>query len=784
MTYQHDFIRPYASFIRYGIIGSFVLPLIIASCTYLVLPLSFSDFFLWASAAVVFGIGALKLSHVLAAKCSDWLSEESEKQSQFLDNIHKSRLLAAIIFSAAISLFLELAMLRWQGTVFEFFAFYKNFGLLACVAGLGLGYALSNRRHVPLVATGFLLMWQFTLLIALRHGLPPLWRNTIGATPITEQVNMGYSTASSLPSLVAIYSFLALVFLLTVLTFIPVGQVAGRCMDRFGDALGAYGGNLLGSLIGVVTIVILSVYWTPPVVWFGLALIALLVFIVHRPQSVALYALFSLLAVIALSWRVSLMQEVVYSPYQILEGEPGDFGLTWIRAAGQYYQRILNLSEPYQKAFPKAARAAEHYGLPYLFYAHPKTVAIVGAGTGNDVAAALRANAQRVFAIEIDPAIKAIGVAYHPERPYQDPRVVAVINDARNFLRTTNDRFDLIVFGLLDSHTAASQLSSIRIDSYVYTIESFKEARARLNQNGVISLSFATITPELKKKLFMMMSQAFDGHEPICIRTGYDENVSFLQNKEGNLAVRDLKLFPDCQNVTAAIKSSNLAVDLSTDDWPFLYMPKRIYPISYLPMMILVLLETLWLSNSLTGSKPQSQYLAFFFLGAGFMLIETKAITELSLSWGNTWYVTAIVISSILIMAFIANLVVQRIQFNSPWLPMLGLVSSLILGLWLLSNADLFLSETGKVVNTVMVTLPILFSGLAFSTMLKRAESVTAAMGMNLLGSMLGGALEYHAIFLGYRALYPIAIAVYLLAWLCMVKNLVESPVSIKQVIH
>jgi len=49
-----------------------------------------------------------------------------------------------------LSLFLELAVIRWQGTVFEFFAFYKNFGLLACFAGLGLGYALASRDRIYL----------------------------------------------------------------------------------------------------------------------------------------------------------------------------------------------------------------------------------------------------------------------------------------------------------------------------------------------------------------------------------------------------------------------------------------------------------------------------------------------------------------------------------------------------------------------------------------------------------------------------------------------------------
>jgi spermidine synthase len=94
-------------------------------------------------------------------------------------------------------------------------------------------------------------------------------------------------------------------------------------------------------------------------------------------------------------------------------------------------------------------------------------VAIVGSGSGNDVATALRMGAAHVDAIEIDPAIAFLGTKYHPERPYDDPRVTLSINDARNFFRTADQKYDLIVYGVLDSHTALSHASSLRVDSYV-----------------------------------------------------------------------------------------------------------------------------------------------------------------------------------------------------------------------------------------------------------------------------------------------------------------------------
>lgn len=111
-------------------------------------------------------------------------------------------------------------------------------------------------------------------------------------------------------------------------------------------------------------------------------------------------------------------------------------------------------------------------------------VLVVGAGTGNDVAAALRAGATEVVAVDIDPAIVAMGRAHHPEQPYSDPRVRVVVDDARRAFRTLpKAHFDGVIFGLLDSHTQLG-MSSVRLDNYVFTLESLGEARQLLRPGG------------------------------------------------------------------------------------------------------------------------------------------------------------------------------------------------------------------------------------------------------------------------------------------------------------
>ena len=210
--------------------------------------------------------GARRLSWLfgrLLQRLEGPLDELARDQASFLDQLPAKRVELAIAGSAALSLFLELAVIRWQGTVWEFFAFYKNIGLLSCFAGLGLGYALAGRDRIPLVFTAPLLAFQILLLEALRHGTGGAIRSLL-VMPFQEQLSMGILAASSLPHFAAVYFFLTVVFLLTALAFVPVGQVCGRLMERL-PSLHAYRLNLLGSLGGVALMLGTSFLWTPPV---------------------------------------------------------------------------------------------------------------------------------------------------------------------------------------------------------------------------------------------------------------------------------------------------------------------------------------------------------------------------------------------------------------------------------------------------------------------------------------------------------------------------------------
>jgi spermidine synthase len=490
------------------------------------------------------------------------------------------------------------------------------------------------------------------------------------------------------------------------------------------------------------------------------------------PLGVASFAL--LIAVLA--WPVQTDIQRIYSPYQLLEKMAKPDGLMNILSGGAYYQKVFNLSEANRDHEPDEDRYVRaYYEFPFSFKKRPERVAIVGAGSGNDVAAALRMGASHVDAIEIDPAIVYLGRAYHPEHPYDDPRVNVIINDARNFFRTATEKYDLIIYGVLDSHTALSHASNLRVDSYVYTREGLTEAFKLLKPDGVMSVSFALPNEALGFKLSHILSEIPGAGKPLAVRVGYDSRTTtaFVTEKGHDVTMPEGNAFAafGFTDVSNYFAQPYPEASIPTDDWPFFYMIERTYPVSYmLALGMVLLLSIMFVRKTIGWTGPVERgYLPYFFLGSGFMLVETKAITELGLHLGGTWFVIAATIVLVLVMAFLANWLVQKKLVPRTSLAYTGLLASLLLGYFSARNHELMTFGSplvSLVVACVVLTITLFFSGFVFSTLIgKKGVNVSTALAYNLMGALFGGLMEYNSMYFGFAFLYLLAMALYGLAW-------------------
>jgi hypothetical protein len=696
---------------------------------------------------------------IIAAVCflsrARWrpvLRKVLESHTEAVDALPLGRVGLWIALAAGLGLYTELMAIRLHGSFFQLFAYFKNVSLLSCFLGLGIGYALGSRR--PLTTP--LVLPFLALQIILMHLLRFTEVAGLLQNPLSEQLTFGLDQADSAPHIFTVYGFLAAIFAFNALCFIPLGQLASRLMARQ-PKLKSYSWNLAGSLMGIVVFYCVSFLWAPPSMWILVAVLGLMAFLYRNVGAIVPSSLAAVILLASL-WAPIRPNEVdLYSPYQILTMTIRANGTPELRVNNNYFQSLWDLGREKQWA--------DFYGLPYTFKANPRDVLIVGSGTGNDVSAAIRNGAGQIDAVEIDPAILSYGQLLHPESPYQAGNVKPIVADARAFIRHTDKKYDLIVYGLLDSHTLLSGMSSIRMDSFVYTVEGFREARSRLKSGGVICLSFALLRTELGRKLFLMLQEAFDGQAPVVYQAFQSWDFVFVIGE--GVGGRTFGESTGIRESTASFADSGTRADKSTDDWPFFYMPVRKYPLSYIVMILILLAISAVFIRQLSPGAGSGFSPSCFFLGAGFMLVETKGITELALVYGSTWIVIGAVIAAILILAFLANLLVMRTGAIHPVITYGLLSASLVAGLfWRSQESGISGDWAGRAVMTLVLTMPLFFSGFAFSAELGKSPSVATALSSNLLGAMLGGFLEYNSMYFGFRFLYVLALVMYGCAFL------------------
>jgi len=149
-------------------------------------------------------------------------------------------------------------------------------------------------------------------------------------------------------------------------------------------------------------------------------------------------------------------------------------------------------------------------------------------------------------------------------------------------------------------------------------------------------------------------------------------------------------------------------------------------------------------------------------------LLETKGVTELSLLFGSTWIVNAVVIAAFLTMALLAN---TYVMFRTvSWkLAYTALFVLLILGmLFPYVRLDTF-PTAGRVLGAaVLVGLPVFFTGLIFSRSFRDVRKPAQALGVNLLGAVGGGTLENTVMLAGTQLPGVLAILLYGLSALCL----------------
>lgn len=685
-----------------------------------------------------------------------------------------------LILASILGLFLELLMIRWMSSEVRIFAFLKNYMLVSCFLGFGLGCFLCRKR-INLIALAAPLL---TLVFLIQFPWQPL-RDLISALPsylgVASEVNsMGIPAVPfsglALLALGAAVAITVPLFILNAMLFVPIGQMVGGYLERAPRGIFAYSVNILASLGGILLFTLLCQYWQPPVVWFAIAGVILVLLV----GKIAPLRWASIVA-FGLCFALFLLQprgigHKYWSPYQYLElsnrVENGEVIAYQLDTNHTWFQQVVNLSPEFVAAHPQFFSQVpvewDAYNLPYHFYSNPPDVLVLGAGMGNDVAAALRNGAGHVVAVEIDPLIQHLGRESHFERPYSSPRVTPVVNDARSYVENSKEHFDLIVYSLLDSHTNISNYSSVRIDNYVYTTEALEAARRLLKDDGILVLKFQAHTAWIAGRLHGLLQTVF-GQAPIDFyadASKYSTGGSFFVVGSRNRLDQALS----SPELAAYIKSHSgvemESAHLTTDDWPFFYQHEPGIPLIIVIMAVLLVALTRLLIRK-TGAAGQAINWHFFYLGAGFLLLEAQIVSRMAMLFGTTWLVNSIVIGAILVLIVAVNFLVESWPSIPVRFAYAGIGVCMLVSYFLPLEALFFESFWVKVVvATLVLCSPVAFASIVFIRSFAEYKFSGRALGSNLLGALVGGMLESMSMWTGIRSLVILAAVLYLLSLL------------------
>ena len=425
---------------------------------------------------------------------------------------------------SALILYLQLVLIRWIGTEIRIFAYLGNLILVACFFGTGLG-CYRSALPVSLTRLGIYLLLLTGLVANPLHLESLNLRNLIDWLAGFEDSPMwGMFIAPQQSRVVVALGVVGGLLYLIIFMFVPIGQVLGRALSEHPHTIQAYSVNIIGSLSGIWLFAVMSWCRATPVEWFGLlAILAIVLAYVtgHRNW----WFVVALGIIVCFVWiGQSSGVRTIWSPYQKLEvrhpvladspkQEALDGAIYTIAANGTGYQLILNLADDFLRTHPRLydldqARLS-HYNLAFQFKPSIHRLLILGAGAGNNAAAALRHGVEEIDCVEVDPEIYALGKELHPERPYDSPRVHMHVTDARAFLKSATGSYDMIWFALLDAQPGSSY-NNRQLDHYMYTLQSFKEAQRLLTQDGILLVNFASRRKWISERLYGILQQVFD----------------------------------------------------------------------------------------------------------------------------------------------------------------------------------------------------------------------------------------------------------------------------------
>ena len=200
-------------------------------------------------------------------------------------------------------LFVELLLIRWIPSTVKYVGFFTNLLLMASFLGIGIGILLGKSGRRPAVSPFAWLLLGVVLLVLVAHLDVQVKSD--------QEIFFGIAESNSADTN---FLVLPLVFVLVAALMAALALPLGPLL-KSQPPLRAYTFDIVGSMIGIAGFAVMSALWTPPVVWFGI--VAVLLLLLGLGAGLGPWSPISGIAVICVLYLALLQQGwgATWSPY-------------------------------------------------------------------------------------------------------------------------------------------------------------------------------------------------------------------------------------------------------------------------------------------------------------------------------------------------------------------------------------------------------------------------------------------------------------------------------------
>ena len=309
--------------------------------------------------------------------------------------------------------------------------------------------------------------------------------------------------------------------LLLFLAFFSAGMCISIALFRYASRVGTvYSFDLVGAALGALLVVPLMYLWSPMALVFVVAATAFAVALgIARASGGPALAQAALLVAALGSLLLGILNDPLrlveigsvksYDRNQSQKEKPENIWEKWSpvsRVAVKVSLRFKSLMATNDAGAPTQLvqfDGKDYKGVRAIFSRDStlsvfqlKTDAnalIIGVGGGRDVLVALATGQRKITAVEINPLMGELvldAFADYIGNIFSDPRVTLHIQEGRNFIAASDEKYDLIEFSMIDSWSSAAAAGAyVFNENSLYTIDAIRDFVDHLEPDGILSMT-------------------------------------------------------------------------------------------------------------------------------------------------------------------------------------------------------------------------------------------------------------------------------------------------------